>query len=233
MVTNSAQSPSPASVAGPLSTSQISNFSGAYSDSGSDRYAHLSSRSSTGSSAYTSTVKSSLLSPSTTSHGLSVQYSQASPMAAAVPGLPQPYAVPTLASQYCHNDARSLGGSSYTEQTPLPDFSHVYTSLASGRRRSSDASISTFGASNHPTRPRANTSSSASYHPAQDATRYTLEQLPSSVQPARPSWDYAFLRSEPGSFSHNVPDKVPSRQNSQISQYRQGNSRLETSQAAS
>ena len=164
-----------------------------------------------------------------TSHGPSVQYSQPSPMTAAVSSLPQSYPVPTLASQYPHNDNRSLGGSGYTQQGLLPDFSHAYTSIASGRRRSSDASISTFGASNHTIRPRANTSSSASYHPTQAATGYTLEQLPSSLQPARPSWDYAFLRSEPGSFSHDLSDKFPNRQNSQN---RQGSSPLETTQAA-
>lgn len=221
---------------GPLNTTRNSNLSGAaYFDSSSDRYTQHSSRSSTGSSTYTSILKSSGLSPSTTSHGLPSHYSQASPITTTIPSFSHSYTFPTIASQYSQNDGRSLLDSNYTEQAALPDFSQVYCSTATSRRRSSDASISTFGSSHYPKRSRANTSFSAPYpsaQPTQEGTGHNLTQLPGAVQTTRPPWDYSypFLQSEPGSFSQDFPLKFSSRQNSQVSEYPQEDVRPNPSQ---
>jgi len=229
MEANLAQSASPASTAGPLPTTRNFNLSGAHSDSSSDRYTHLSSRSSTGSSAYASTLKSSLLSPSTASHSLPSQYSQASPLPTSMAGFPNSYTIPTLAGQCSRNNGRSFLGANYTHQESMHDGSHAYTNTGIGRRRSSDANTGALGVTNYPSRPRANTSFSAQY---QNATENALAQMPSSVQPHHPSWDFSpFLRSEAGSISHDSQWKMPSRQDSHASQYQFQTVRHETPQS--
>jgi len=169
-------------------------------------------------------------SPPTSSHGLSKPYSQASPLPTSVPGLSQSYTVPTLASQYPHDDGRPSLGTNYTAQTSIPDLSPEYppyTSSAPGRRRSSEVKTETYSATHYPTRPRANTSFSALYQATQDqSSDYSLSQLPSAGQAGRPSWDFnALFRSEPGSFSQDGTQgaqyRLPSRQASHASQYSQ------------
>jgi len=237
LVADLQQSASPASTVGPLPTSRPLKYSGARSDTSSDRYTHLSSRSSTGSSTYVSTLSSSTLSPPTPTHGLPTQYSEVSPLSMSVPGLSQSYTVPGLASQYSHDDGRSSIDNKFTGQTSLSDLSPAYsgyTTSAAGRRRSSEAKAEAYGTTHYPTRPRANTSFPALYQAAQDpSSDYSLSQMPSAVHAGRDSLDItAFLRSEFGSFgdTQGTQYRLPSRQNSQASQYPQANTETSASQ---
>lgn len=242
VVANLRQSASPASTVGPLATSRPVNYSGARSDTSSDRYTHLSSRSSTGSGTYVSALSSSTLSPPTPSRGPLVrQYSEASPLSRSGPGPSQSYTVLAPASQSSHRDGRSSLDSKFAVQTSASDLSppsSAYARSASGRRRSSEVTAEAYGTTHYPTRPRANTSFTALYQAAQDpSSDYSLSQMPSAVQSGRDSLDIsAFLRSEFGSFSHGdtqgMQYRLPSRQNSHTSQYPQATTETFTSQSA-
>lgn len=198
------------------------NYSAERSDTNSDRYTRLSSRSSKGSSTYASTLNSSTLSPHTRSQNLSGQYSQAAALPMTVPSYSHSSNAPTWADKYLQDH----GGSSFdTSYSDLPSVYPAYVSSSSNRRRSEEGFTEAGGVMQYPTRPRASTSFSAMYQATQDpSSDYSLSQLPSSGQASRPSWDIsAFFLGELGSFGHDDANgtqyRLPSRQNSRILHY--------------
>ena len=170
-------------------------------------------------------MKTSLFSPPMEIQRLPMYQPQASQTLVHASDLPHKYAVSKLASQHPQSDSRSPFTPSYPEQASQPRFTHSFGNAGTSRRRSSDSSAGAFGGSQYLSRPRSTTSFSSLYRsaqPVQGASDASLAGLPSSLENARPSWDLsAFLRSEPGSISHDLPYTFPSRQNSQASHSRQ------------
>ena len=127
-----------ASIAGPLRKNPSCIFSGNQSEAGASRHSALSSRSTSGSTAsgaYTQTLKSSTLSPPSTSHSLS-SYSQESHLQPfPAPSLSHSYTVPTLGSQYIPNDNFN---SPYAVQVSTPSLPSASTASTISRRKTGD-----------------------------------------------------------------------------------------------